>query len=183
MEVVSVKKRGRPRGSFKRRDTERSEVQTEAFPSSPSTPAVDNLEQDATEKEKVKRAAALIPEIFKPEQVEWVFDVYVGILSFAYSLALKVDFKEINDELEFSKEQKEGLSKPLANILSKYAPSEWAGRTDEIQLITMMGIWTVTSFKRAKNVQEKMEEKRKDAERTQPVQPIRADRPVRGVHV
>jgi hypothetical protein len=180
MEIAEPRKRGR----YKRRTTPRDETaQTSPFPSDPSPQAADNLEQDAAEKEKVKKAAAAIPEIFTPEQVVWVFDAYVAILSFVYSLALKTDFSAIQKELEFSTEQKEGLAKPLAKICSKYAPSEWAGATAEIQLITMLGVWTVASFQRAKNVARAEEEKKKDAERTQPVQPIRAERPVREVHV
>lgn len=172
-----------PRRKYRKRRTPRDEsVQASAFPTSNAAPVEERIREDAAEKENVKKAVEAIPEIFKPEQVEWCFDVYVGILSFVYSLILKVDFKDINDELEFTKDQKELMSKPLANILSKHAPAEWAGRTDEIQLITTLGLFTVMSFKRAKTVQTAIEEKRKDAERTQPVQPIRRQ-PMREEHV
>jgi len=123
----------------------------------------------------VKKAAAAIPEIFTPGQVEWVFDAYTAVLSFLYSLTLKTDFEAIQTELEFSQSQKEMMAKPLAKICSKYAPSEWAGMTDEIQLVTMLGLFTVSSFKRAKMVKEKLDEKKKAEERTQPVQPIRRE--------
>jgi hypothetical protein len=167
MEVTETKRRYRKRG------TPRDEsVQPSAFPSSVNSPAAE-FERDATEKRDVKKAVAEIPEIFKPEAVAWLFDVYVGIVSFVYSLVLKVEFKEISEELEFTEEQKNELAKPLARILSRHAPASWAAHSDEIQLLTQMGIWTVVSFKRAKMVQEKVSEKKKDANRTQPVQPIR----------
>jgi hypothetical protein len=171
------------RRTRKRRFQRDETVQATAFPQSTSVaPAAEELREDATKKEEVKKAAAAIPEIFTPENVEWAFDVYVGILSFVYSLVLKCDFKAINDELDFTKEQKESMSKPLARILSKHAPAEWAGMTDEIQLVMTLGVWTVASFQRARNVQKAQEEKKKDAERTQPVAPIRRE-PQREIHV
>lgn len=151
-------------------------IQSSAFPVGDESPVVEKLSQDAEEKERVKKAAAAIPEIFTPEQVVWLLDAYVAILSFVYSLVLKADFKAIQDELNFSKEQKEDLAKPLAKICSKYAPSEWAGMTAEIQFITMMGVWTVASFQRAKNIARAIEEKKRTENRTQPVQPIRQQR-------
>ena len=179
---VSDELRQRKRGRPRKYEAVDDSVQPHAFPTTETPRAAENLEQDAAEKEKVRKAAAAIPEIFTPEQVEWVFDGYVAILSFVYSLALKTDFSAIQEELSFSKEQKESLSKPLAKICSKYAPSEWAGMTAEIQLVTMLGVWTVASFQRAKNVQRALDEKKKDAERTQPVQPIRRE-PIREAHV
>lgn len=172
-----------PRRKYTKRKFPRDEsAQPSAFPASESARPAEELRDNAAQKEDVKKAAAAIPEIFTPEQVAWVFDVYVGILSFIYSLILKCDFKAINDELEFTKEQKDSLAVPLAKVCSKYAPSEWAGATAEIQLITMLGVWTVASFQRARNVQKALEEKKRDAERTQPVQPIRRE-PLREVHV
>lgn len=170
-----------PRRTRKRKFPRDESVQASAFPQSPSSPA-EGLREDATKKEEVKKAAAAIPEIFTAQQVEWVFDVYVGILSFVYSLVLKTDFKAINDELEFTDEQKKALAEPLAKVLSKYAPSEWAGATAEIQLITMMGVWTVSSFQRARNVQKKLEEEKKVENRTQAVAPMRRE-PTREIHV
>lgn len=170
------------RRKYRKRITPRDEsAQASAFPVNDATRPAEELRGNAAEKEDVKKAAAAIPEIFTPEQVEWVFDVYVGILSFIYSLILKTEFDAIQKELEFDKDQKKSLSVPLAKVCSKYAPSEWAGMTAEIQLITMMGIYTVSSFQRARNVQRVVEEKKKDAERTQPVQPIRRE-PLREVH-
>lgn len=177
-EELRTRKRGRPR----KYPRDESVAQTSAFPVDEMPRAAENLEQDAAEKEKVKKAAAAIPEIFTPEQVVWCFDAYVAILSFVYSLVLKTDYKAIQDELEFSPEQKEQMAKPLAKICSKYAPSEWAGMTAEIQLVTMLGVWTVASFQRARNVQRALDEKAKDAERTRPVSPIRQQQ-VREVHV
>lgn len=176
------RKRGRPR-KFVAEDTERVTGQPVAFPQEDTTPPAAELEENAAEKEKVKRAMAAIPEIFTPEQVEWVFDAYVAILSFVYSIALKTDFDAIQTELEFSKEQKEMLSKPLARICSKYAPPSWAGMSAEIQLVTMLGVWTVASFQRARNVARAQEEKKRDAERTQPVAPMRRREPQAEIHV
>jgi hypothetical protein len=180
-EELRARKRGRPPGSRNRVRNESVE-QPAAFPSDSTSSAVENLEQDAADKKKVKEAAAAIPEIFTPEQVVWCFDAYVAILSFVYSLVLKVDYKAIQDELEFSPEQKEQMAKPFAKICSKYAPSEWAGMTAEIQLVTMLGVWTVASFQRARNVQKTLVEKEKDATRTRPVQSPRPQ-PIREEHV
>jgi hypothetical protein len=178
MEILSPTRR-----KYRKRNTPRDEsAQPSAFPSSQSNDTAAQLKDNAAEKEEVKKAAATIPEIFTPEQVAWVFDVYVGIISFVYSLVLKCDFKAIQEELEFTAEQKDAMAIPLAKICSKYAPSEWAGMTAEIQLIMTLGIWTVASFQRARNVQKAIEEKKKDAERTQPIQPIRRE-PMRDVHV
>ena len=172
------KRRGRPR-KYARDEA----AQASAFPQEEVPQSAEKIENDAAEKERVKKAIAAIPDIFTPENVAWAFDVYVGLLSFAYSYILKTDFDAIQKELEFSEEQKASLAKPLAKICSKYAPAEWAGMTAEIQLVSMMGIWTVASFQRAKNVRRELEEKKKDAERTQPVQPIRREQSVREAHV
>lgn len=169
MEITERTRRGRPRKFSVNRETA-------AFPAADAPTRPDApLSEDAAVKEKVKAAAAAIPEIFTPEQVEWVFDAYVGILCFAYSIILKIDFMALWDELKLDDELKKQLSKPLAKICSRYAPAKWAGHTPEIELLTMMGIWTVSSFKRARLVQVAIEEKRRDAERTQPVQSPRRD--------
>lgn len=170
-----------PRGPYKKKNRDNNSAQESAFPSEDSASVAENLKENASEKERVREAAAAIPEIFTAEQVVWVFDAYVAILSFVYSLVLKVDFKAVQEELEFSPEQKEQMAKPLAKICSKYAPSEWAGMTAEIQLVTLLGVWTVASFQRARNVQKKLEEKERDAARTRPVSPIRE--PMREAHV
>jgi hypothetical protein len=156
----------------KRKSPRDESVQTVHFPSAEIPRAAENLEQDAADKERVKKAASIIPEIFTPDDVIWVFDVYVGILCFIYSLTLKCEFKVLQDELDFTPEQKELMAKPLAKICSKHAPAEWAGMTAEIQLIAQLGIWTVASFQRARNVVKAEEEKKKDAERTRPVQSV-----------
>lgn len=173
------KRRGRKR---KLARDETGATQISAFPSENNRSVAETVEQDNSEKERTAKAIAAVPEIFTPEQVEWVFDVYVGIVAFAYSLILKVEFKEISDELKFEDDQKKALAVPLAKILSKHAPAEWAANTAEIQLITMMGIWTVTSFKRAKNVQQLIAEEKKNTERTNPVAPMRRE-PAREIHV
>jgi hypothetical protein len=157
-------------------------VQSSAFPSAETDNsnatqpvAAAKISSDAKEKENILEAAKKIPEIFTAKQVKWVFDAYVAVLCFVYSIALKTDFSALQDELAFSEEQKDSLAEPLAKICSKYAPSSWAGMSAEIELVTMMGVWTVASFQRARNVAKAQEEKKRDAERTQPVQPIRTN--------
>jgi hypothetical protein len=179
---------GRPRGSKNRRSVTINSAsaqtaqtrfaQVTAFPiDDPSvievnSPAV-SVTQDAQEKERIASAVAKVPEIFTPEQVAWLFDAYAALLSFTYSLLLKVDYKAISEELEFSESEKEHMSKPLARILSKYCPTEWAGMSAEIELITGLGIWTVSSFARAKNVAVKQAEEKRQKNQTRPVEPMR----------
>jgi hypothetical protein len=148
-------------------------LQDAAFPVDNASATAENLRQDADAKDSVRKAAAAIPEIFTPEQVKWVFDAYVSILCFVYSIVLKTDFKVLENELEFSEDEKEAMAKPLAKICSKYAPASWAGMSAEIELVTCLSIWTVASFRRAQNVAVKEEEKKRDAQRTHPVQPMR----------
>jgi hypothetical protein len=181
--------KNRPRASFSLSDVDemvqrhkeaKAETahQTSAFPTSETreaTPAT-KISGDAKNKKEILEAAGEIPDIFTKENVKWVFDLYVALLCFAYSIALKAEFSALQDELSFDEEQKDSLAVPLAKICSKYAPSEWAGMAAEIQLVTMMGVWTVASFQRARNVAKAQEEKKRDAERTQPVQPIRQNR-------
>jgi len=180
--------KNRPKSSVSFSDTpekRREDTQSSAFPTAErsnndaETPLeAKKITSDAEQKTNILEAAKKIPEIFTAEQVKWIFDLYVAVLCFTYSTALKTDFAALQDELEFDDEQKNSLAIPLAHILSKHAPASWAGKADEIQLITMMGIWTVASFQRARNVAKKKLEEKRDAERTQPVQPIR-----REVHV
>jgi hypothetical protein len=106
------------------------------------------------EKKDIAQAVKEIPQIFTPEQVVWVFDAYVGAVSFIFALVLKADFKIIWEELKLDDDVKKVWAKPLAKIASKYAPSAWAGMTAEIELVASMGIWTVTGFGRAKKVVE-----------------------------
>src|SRR5882724_10192099 len=163
-------------------------AQTSAFPSAESTateqtpPMAARISSDAKEKESILEAAKKVPEIFTAENVKWVFDAYLAILCFVYSIALKTEYSALQEELSFDEEQKNMLAEPLAKICSKYAPSSWAGMAPEIQLVSQMGIWTVASFQRAKNVARKEQEKKRDAERTQPISPIRNDAR-REVHV
>ena len=171
-------KRGRPRRTvINLNDPEAAAVLNgTAFPSidaQDSVPFAASLSADASEKRKIADAAKEIPQIFTPEQVAWLFDAYVGLLSFVYSVVLKSDYNAISTELAFTAEQKEQMSKPLARILSKHAPSELAGMSSEIELITCLGIWTVSSFARAKKAAEKTEHQKQRKERTEPVSPMR----------
>lgn len=169
-ESQPTKKRGRPRKANPKADAIKAEVSA-AFPSGDTeTPVAPSISEDAKEKKKVLEAVREIPEIFSPEQVEWLFDAYAGILSFVYSIVLKTDFSALWEELKFEDDIKKSLSKPLSKICSKYAPSSWAAHTAEIELLMMLGVWTATSFKRARIVQQKELEKKRDSERTQPVQ-------------
>src|SRR6266481_4606155 len=114
--------RNRPRGIEidvnALREKERTRrVQNVAFPSSePETTtsvppqAADKIASDAKEKESILEAAKKIPEIFTAEQVKWFFDVYVAVLCFVYSIALKTDFTALQEELSFSEDQKDQLA-------------------------------------------------------------------------
>lgn len=171
-EAQQTKKRGRPRKNPKA-DAIAAEAAA-AFPSADTeVPTAPAISEEAKEKKKILEAVKEIPEIFSPEQVEWLFDAYAGILSFIYSIVLKTDFTALWEELKFDDDIKKSLSKPLSKICSKHAPASWAAHTAEIELLTMLGVWTATSFKRARNVQQAQLEKKKDAERTAPVDPMR----------
>lgn len=123
-----------------------------------------------------KKAAAdlvkQIPEIFTPEQVVWVFDVYVGLICFVFSLLLKTEFKALHDELKLDEDVKILWAKPLARVASKYAPTEWAGMTAEIELIACLGLWTATAFGRAQNVAKKEAEKAELSKRATARNPV-----------
>src|SRR5258706_216627 len=82
--------------------------------------AEQKLGRDAEAKKRVAAAAKEIPQIFEPEQVVWVFDAYVAILCFVYSIILKIEFKLLQDELSFSEDEKKIMAVPLAKICSKY---------------------------------------------------------------
>lgn len=173
--AATFRKRGRPRkidlSEAGIREANRV-VQETAFPIEPEPEFVETeqrLGRDAEAKKRVAAAIKEIPQIFEPAQVAWVFDAYVAILCFVYSIILKVEFKLLQDELSFSTEEKETMAVPLAKICSKYAPSSWAGMSSEIQLITSLGIWTVASFQRARNVAAKEAEKQRQENRTRPV--------------
>jgi hypothetical protein len=171
---VEIKSRRGRRSKFQNVDG----VQPSAFPETPQREELHSgINKDAAEKREVLNAVQSIPEIFTPEDVKWCFDVYVGILCFAYSIILKTDFDALKNELEISKEHKDMMAVPLAKILSKTVPASWAGLKNEFQLIGMLGIYTVTSFKRAQAVAKAELEKKQNAERTQPVAPMhkRAD--------
>lgn len=180
----TFRKRGRPRKIDANASEVRAAVQDISFPTidDPATiPAEENIRTDAEQKRRVAAAAKEIPDIFEPEQVEWVFNIYVSILCFVYSIILKVDIELLAEELKFTPEETALMAKPLAKICSKYAPAEWAGMSAEIQLITSLGVWTVMSFKRAQKVVEKEEEKKRDRTRTRAVDPM--PRPMREEHV
>lgn len=170
------KRRGRPRKDA----ADIAASAAAAFPASDTDaiPVAPAISDDAKEKKKVLEAVKEIPEIFTPEQIEWVFDAYVGILCLVYCNILKTDFMALWEELKFDDETKKSLSKPLAKICSKHAPASWAANTAEIEIVMMLGVWTASSFKRAKNVQQAQLEKKRDAERTQPMPPTRPQREV-----
>lgn len=172
-ESQPTKKRGRPRKANPKADAIAADAAA-AFPSGDTeTPVAPSISEDAKEKKKVLEAVKEIPEIFSPEQVEWLFDAYAGILSFVYSIILKTDFNALWEELKFPDDVKKSVSKPLAKICSKHAPASWAAHTSEIEVLTMLGVWTATSFKRARTVQQEQLKKKIDAERTKPVEPMR----------
>jgi hypothetical protein len=114
---------------------------------------------------------AEIPQIFTPEQVTWIFDAYVGLISLLFAFLLKYEFKIIFQELQFDAEDKMNFAKPLSRIISKHSPASWAQHSDEIQLIGAMGIWTAASFGRAKLAIRKAAQKKEDEMRNiHPVQ-------------
>jgi hypothetical protein len=172
---------GRKLGGKNRKFTfaSQSGVQESAFPTVDtakvsSSPEV-KITEDAKEKERIKEAVASIPDIFSPEQVEWCFDAYVAILCFIYTIVLKTDFKALQDELKIDDDTKKHLSVPLAKVCSKYAPSKLASMSAEIELITTLGLYTVSTFQRARKVAADQVEKKKDENRTKPIDPIRRD--------
>lgn len=118
------------------------------------------LKEDAQRKKEISKAIKEMPQIFSAEQVAWVFTAYVMLLSFAYSYVLKSDYEAIFAELDIDERTKMEMAKPLAKIASKYAPANWAGMTDEIQLISQVGIYTATSFGRAKLIVQREQEKK-----------------------
>jgi hypothetical protein len=167
----------RPRRKYRKRSTPRDEsAQPSAFPANEAPEISSGINEDAAKKKEVLEAINKIPEIFTPADVKWCFDVYVGILCFVYSIVLKCDFKALQKELEFTDEQKDMMAVPLAKIASKTVPASWASLKNEFQLIGMLGIYTVTSFKRAQNVAKEEAEKKATAERTQPVAPMQRQR-------
>jgi hypothetical protein len=125
---------------------------------------VNDIKQDSAKKTAVAQAIKDIPQIFTPEQVAWMFDLYVGILCFIYSFIFKCDFKPLFEELKFDDKDKLTLAKPLAKIASKYAPHEWAGMTAEIELCASVGMYTVMSFKRAEIVAKREKERKQKEE-------------------
>jgi len=173
---------GRRAGSKNRRTTTidfgsdrgKDFMQATAFPDATEVPSsASSIASDAKTKKTIAEAVAEVPQIFTASQVAFLFDVYAAAISFIYSVALKVEYAAISDELSFDEDQKITLAEPLARILSKYCPSEWAGKSAEIELITGMGLWTVTSFGRAKSVALKLSEEKKRKNQTHPVEPMR----------
>jgi len=124
---------------------------------------VAEIKKDSSKKAAVAQAIKEIPQIFTPEQVAFLFDIYAGGLCFIYSFIFKCDFKPLFEELKFDEQEKLTLAKPLAKIASKYAPSEWAGMTAEIELCASMGMYTVMSFKRAEIVAKREKEKKAES--------------------
>jgi hypothetical protein len=129
-----------------------------------SAVSLNKVREKSKAKNAVAEAVKQIPEIFTPEQVAWAFDVYVVLICFVFSILLKCDFKLLHDELKLDEDVKLMWAKPLARVVSKYAPTEWAGMTAEIELIGCLGIWTATAFGRARGVVQK-EAERKEAEK------------------
>jgi hypothetical protein len=125
----------------------------------------EKLKEETDKKKQNVAAIKEIPVIFTAEDVVWVFDVYVGLICFVFSILLRCDFKIIYEELELDAAVKEAWAKPLAKIASKYAPAEWAGMTAEIQLICGMGLWTAAAFGRSKIIAEKEKQRKEDEKR------------------
>jgi len=153
-------------------DAEIDGISSESSPvSSPvksSRNSTAKLKKEAEEKQAAAKALKDIPQIFEPEHVAWVFDAYVGVICFVFSILLKTEFKLLFDELQLDQEVKMAWAKPLAKIASKYCPSEWASMTAEIELIASLGIWTATAFGRAKRIaDDEIEKKKKELQQKQ----------------
>ena len=129
---------------------------------------VEQIRQKYQKKKDLVQLAKEIPEIFKPEQVAWVFDIYELALSFVLSIALKSDYTVIHEELKMDEDQKLVFAKPLARIANKYVPTEWASYSAEIELITTMGIYTATSYGRAQAALKKDAERKQHRAQQQP---------------
>jgi hypothetical protein len=133
---------------------------------------VPDVERESKIKQQNKDAEAKYPEIFSEESVAWIPNAYVGFISFIHSQVLKCKWKVVFEELKFDDEQSKMMAKPIAKIASKYAPAKWAGETAEIELITMLGIFTAMSFNRAKMAVAKDKEKKETESKRRPVSPI-----------
>lgn len=116
---------------------------------------LEKQKKDVHRKQEAAKIIKEIPQIFTPDQVAWIFDVYVGAICFVFSMLLKCEFKSLYDELQLDQDVKLAWAKPLAKVASKYAPAEWAGMTAEIELIGSVGLWTATAFGRSKQIAEK----------------------------
>jgi hypothetical protein len=129
---------------------------------------VEQIRQKYQKKKDLVQLAKEIPEIIKPEQVAWVFDIYELALSFVLSIALKADYAVIHEELKMDEDQKLVFAKPLARIANKYVPTEWASYSAEIELITTMGIYTATSYGRAQTALRKAKRDQNHVSQQQP---------------
>lgn len=124
----------------------------------------EKIKKDNTEKKEATQAVKDIPEIFSPDQVAWVLDCYVVAMSFVFSIVMKAEYKIIYEELKLDDEVKAAWSKPLAKIISKHAPSQWAYMTAEIELIGCLAIYSVTGFQRARVAVQRENEKKQQEE-------------------
>ena len=118
----------------------------------------ERIKNDATRKQQVAEAVREIPEIFEPEQIEGLLDVYSVILAFLFSVVLKAPFDIIHPAIKMDNDFKKSVSKPLAKLLSKLAPVEWAGMKDEIQVGIAVIIYSAASFGHAKSAVAKWKE-------------------------
>lgn len=131
----------------------------------PKTDAAEKVKAKNKEKNAVAQAVKEIPEIFQPEQVAWVLDVYVVIVCFIFSILLKCDFNVLHEELKIDEDVKMMWAKPLAKVASKYAPAQWAGMTAEIELVGCLALWTATAFGRARIIVAHEKEKQEKQQR------------------
>jgi hypothetical protein len=112
---------------------------------------VSDVSKKSDAKKRLAAAVKEIPQIFEPEHIAFVFNIYAGLLALGFSFLFKTDFEVVYDELQIEPETAAAWAKPLARILSKYAPVAWAGMTAEIELIAAIGLYTASSFGRARN--------------------------------
>jgi hypothetical protein len=126
----------------------------------------DRIIKDARKKKQAAQAVKEIAPIFTADQLKWVPNFYAALLAFILSFVLKYDYEVIFDAIKFDDEQSLALANPLARIASKYAPSEWAAMTAEIEICMALGMYSVRAYGSAKNAIE-ADRKRKQQMETQ----------------
>jgi len=133
-----------------------------------SSPVSAAVEQENEKKRKLLEEEKKIPVVFTAKDVSFVVTGYIIFLAFIFSVVLKCEFKSIHDEIKLDENETMGIAEPLAVVVSKHAPAEWAGMKAEIGLATMLGMITLAKLRSAQQIADK-EHKRKQSEKAQPI--------------